>query len=78
MNITKTEKQFKENLIYLREKNNLSKRNLSSQLHIDFSYYCRLEKLDRCTVPRFSTMETIANYYKIPVYYLLCPPDKWV
>ena len=77
MEITKTEQIFKSNLKYLRESKGISKYKLSSLIGIDFSYYCRLEKPDRSIVPRFKTLEQIANFYKIPVYYLFCAKEIW-
>ena len=67
MPITKTELQMKQNLKQLRETAGLSKKKLASLIDIDLSYYNRLENPERCVVPRFTTLEKICDFYKIPV-----------
>ena len=65
--MTETEKAFKKNLVKLRESKGLSRYNISTILKIDYSYYNRLENMDKSTSPSFELLEKIANYYELRV-----------
>lgn len=68
--LTKTELTFKQNLRNLRTASNKSAYAIAQELGIDKSYYYRLENDAIHMHPSYDTLEKIANYYKVPTYYL--------
>lgn len=57
-----------KNLKRLRENNNLSQKELATELGINQQTYCRYEKLQ--TEPNFETMLRIASFFNVSLDYL--------
>lgn len=76
--ICKTERIFKENLVKLRLANKLSKYRISQKTGIHYSYYCRLEDMDIPVSPTLQTMEILAVFYGLEVSDLFHTKDEAV
>jgi len=74
--MTKTERLFKLNIKYLRIKNKYSCYKVAREIHIDYSYYYRLENLEKHQNPGYEIYEKIANFYKIEPYELFTELTK--
>lgn len=72
-----TELVFKEKLAALRKERNISKYEVAKATGLDYGYYHRLENQNRSTVPRFQTMEALADFYGITVSDLFIPSKEF-
>lgn len=68
--LTDTERKFKNKLIELREKHGYSTYYVAKETGMNYSYYHKLENMNKNTCPKFETMEKLASFYKIELWEL--------
>lgn len=65
--MTKTELIIKRNLVKYRTLHNLSIRQVSIGLHMDYAQYHKYENISIPIRPRWTFFEKVADFYKISV-----------
>lgn len=68
--MTETEKIFKQNLIYLREKHQISGYRVAKETGINSTYYYRLESFEKKQSLNYDVVERLAKFYDIEPYEL--------
>lgn len=75
-NLSKAEVAFKKKIRALREEKYLSKLAVSKGSGIDYSYYHRMENMNKSMYLSFRTLEALADFYKTDVSELFKEPHS--